>query len=144
MDDARVWVRGMAESDEAVLARHQAASTLEAARYRGRIEEGPVPEGPEVRLIAGIGGSELGSLVVHQRADDTWLIEHLFVVEEGREIGVGDALVRECINEVIARGGRRILARALPGDRSMKNLFERHGLVAQMIVVGRTLTDSAT
>ena len=30
-------------------------------------------------------------------------------------------------------------AHALPGDRAMKNLFERHGLVAQTIVVGKSL-----
>ena len=28
---------------------------------------------------------------------------------------------------------------ALPGDRAMKNLFERHGLVAQTIIVGKKL-----
>jgi hypothetical protein len=38
-----------------------------------------------------------------------------------------------------AAGVRRVGGSALPGDRATKNLFERNGLVARLILVERGL-----
>jgi hypothetical protein len=48
-------------------------------------------------------------------------------------------MMETAIAEVTRREGQRLHAATLPGDRSTKNLFERHGLVAQMITVGKVL-----
>jgi hypothetical protein len=37
------------------------------------------------------------------------------------------------------RNAAWVQSSAMPGDRAMKNLFERHGLVAQTIIVGKKL-----
>jgi len=66
-------------------------------------------------------------------------IHHVFVVPDAREIGLGDALVLHLLDELRGLGVSHVSAHALPGDRAMKNLFERHGLVAQTIVVGKSL-----
>jgi hypothetical protein len=48
-------------------------------------------------------------------------------------------LIQALISDLPSRGVKEIEAQALPGDRGMKNLFERHGLIAQTIIVGKSL-----
>jgi hypothetical protein len=44
-----------------------------------------------------------------------------------------------CLRELQHKNVSWVQSSALPGDRAMKNLFERHGLVAQTIIVGKKL-----
>jgi GNAT superfamily N-acetyltransferase len=81
----------------------------------------------------------MASLSASGSKDSSVFIHHVFVMPEAREIGLGDALILHLIEELRSLGVAHVSAHALPGDRAMKNLFERHGLVAQTIVVGKSL-----
>lgn len=96
-----------------------------------------MPLNSKLRLVAGIGESVMGSLGASIDEDNQWTIDYVFVDSECRNIGIGDALVLECLRELSERNATWVQSHALPGDRATKNLFERHGLVAQTIVVGK-------
>jgi GNAT superfamily N-acetyltransferase len=81
----------------------------------------------------------MASLSASGSKDTSVFIHHVFVVPDAREIGLGDALILHLLDELHGLGVSHVSAHALPGDRAMKNLFERHGLVAQTIVVGKSL-----
>jgi GNAT superfamily N-acetyltransferase len=67
------------------------------------------------------------------------LIKQVFVDSSARQLGLGAMLVEHC--EKIAReSGCTVLeGLALPGDRDMKNLFERATMSAQLLIVGKNL-----
>ncbi|MFM9138811.1 MAG: GNAT family N-acetyltransferase, partial [Actinomycetota bacterium] len=71
--------------------------------------------------------------------DAELMIEVLYVVPEARGLGLGEAVVRRAVEEARGRGCGSIAGRALPGDRETKNVFERTGLVSQVITVGKVL-----
>ena len=81
----------------------------------------------------------MGSLVSTPNETNTWAIEFVYVDAACREIGIGDALVIAGLQELVQRKATWVQSSAMPGDRAMKNLFERHGLVAQTIIVGKKL-----
>ena len=66
-------------------------------------------------------------------------VVRVYVTAKARRIGVGDALINGARTTAKSRGCSRIDALALPGDRDTKNLFERNGLTARMIVASRPL-----
>jgi GNAT superfamily N-acetyltransferase len=83
--------------------------------------------------------------ILHVRLD-TWrdatavaVVHHLFVEPDAREVGVGEALLDGAIDWARSHGCLAIESLALPGDRALKNMFERFGLVARAIVVHRAL-----
>jgi GNAT superfamily N-acetyltransferase len=63
----------------------------------------------------------------------------LYVEPDGREVGVGSALLDEAIAWATAHGCRGIDATVLPGNREGKNFFEMHGMVARAIRVHRAV-----
>jgi len=67
------------------------------------------------------------------------LIKQVFVDLSARQLGLGAMLIEHC--EKIAReSGCTVLeGLALPGDRDMKNLFERASMSAQLLIVGKNL-----
>lgn len=67
------------------------------------------------------------------------VIRELYVEPEGRDVGVGEALMDRVLEWAEARDCGGIDSFALPGNRAMKNLFERYGLVARAILVHRPL-----
>jgi GNAT superfamily N-acetyltransferase len=81
----------------------------------------------------------MGSLVATTGNANDWSIDSVFVESASRDIGIGDALLLACIRELRELNATWLQSSALPGDRAMKNLFERHGLVAQTIIVGKKL-----
>jgi predicted GNAT family N-acyltransferase len=81
----------------------------------------------------------MGSLIATASSTTEWSINSVFVESASRDIGIGDALVFECLRELQLQNATWLQSSALPGDRAMKNLFERHGLVAQTIIVGKKL-----
>jgi ribosomal protein S18 acetylase RimI-like enzyme len=94
--------------------------------------------GVDLSYVAGFGSTVMASLTV--RIDSIVAsIQHVYVLPDSREVGLGDALIQTLLSEMRARGVKSIEAQALPGDRGMKNLFERHGLIAQTILVGKSL-----
>ncbi len=135
-----IVIREAVASDEARLALIRTAAEAEADRYRGRrLAPGPSSEG--FVLVGGVDDQVWGSLECSRVGPSTWSIDRVHVLEDARSIGIGDALVRRCTEEVLRRGGTELVSSAQPGDRSLKNLFERNAMVARTIVVGRVLSD---
>ncbi len=65
--------------------------------------------------------------------------ELVYVDEGARQVGVGEALVDALLDSARAAGASALEATALPGDRELKNLFERVGLVARALTVYKSL-----
>jgi len=63
----------------------------------------------------------------------------LYTAAEGRDVGVGEAMLSAAIAWGIANDAEGIDAYALPGSRETKNLFERMGLTARLLTVYRDL-----
>jgi GNAT superfamily N-acetyltransferase len=74
-------------------------------------------------------------------ADGTTLgvVDDLFVLPDGRGVGVGEAMMDLLLEFCATHGCTGIDAVALPGNRETKNFFETFGLVARAIVVHRDL-----
>ena len=83
---------------------------------------------------------EVKGLVAWTIAERMLTIEVLYVDPESRGVGIGEGLVLAAMEHARSAGLERIAGRALPGDRETKNVYERTGLVSQVILVGRTLT----
>lgn len=66
-------------------------------------------------------------------------IRFLYVEPEARELAVGEVLVDAVLDAARAAGAFAVESTALPGDRELKNLFERFGLVARAITVHKAL-----
>ena len=64
-------------------------------------------------------------------------VERVYVRDQARELGFGDALVAAAMREAEAERCQYFEAVALPGDRETKNLYERAGITARSIVVSR-------
>ena len=124
-----------------MLRRHDAAVEIEAARYRGEkwVAPATMPDVDSISFVAGVGSTVFGSLLATTNDGRVWWIRRIHVEEDAREVGLGDAMMRALVSTVSERGGTRINSSAQPGDRSLKNLFERHGLVARTILVGKEL-----
>lgn len=90
--------------------------------------------------VAGIDGAVLGVGAAQiTRPRNSSRVQLLWVDEGAREVGLGESLLDQLVQRCRSAGATRIEAVALPGDRDTKNLFERAGLVARLIVVGRRL-----
>ena len=55
------------------------------------------------------------------------------------ELGFGDALVAAAMDWGRAVGAELVEAETLPGDRNLKNLYERAGVTARLITVSKPL-----
>jgi ribosomal protein S18 acetylase RimI-like enzyme len=134
----QVFVRLASSHDAEKIAEHALASREESSRYRGQI---PVTEHPHLvlELVAGVDSVVLASLQVSASDTSAAHIIHVYVEESAREVGLGDSIMRECVTRLGQMGYSYVSAMAQPGDRQLKNLFERHGLVAQTIIVGKNL-----
>jgi len=137
--DSTIFVRPATADDAAVLLTHRDLSRQEATQYRGSVLAPSIDKATGFTFVAGVGSTVMGSLVSTPHATDSWSIEFVFVDGSCREIGIGDALVMACLRELTKRNVSWVQSSAMPGDRAMKNLFERHGLVAQTIIVGKKL-----
>lgn len=138
-----IFFRPATVADEALIDRHITSSRVEASSYRGSTTDDRLV-GDELAFVAGMSDVVLGSVIAVRTADGSARIRHLFVEPDAREVGIGDRLVGGLLQELRRVGCHWVGGVALPGDRHTKNLFERHGLVAQSIIVGRKLSDSST
>jgi GNAT superfamily N-acetyltransferase len=66
-------------------------------------------------------------------------IDQVYVAVEARELGFGDALVAAAMDWAREQGAELIEAETLPGDRNLKNLYERAGVTARLITVSKRL-----
>ena len=92
---------------------------------------------PNVRPAVS-GDVVVGYLVSHH-AGQVAFIDDVYVTPDAREVGFGDALVAAAMAAGRAAGCGLIEGEALPGDRHVKNLYERAGITARLIVVSKAL-----
>jgi GNAT superfamily N-acetyltransferase len=96
-----------------------------------------------VATIPADDGSEVvvGFLVAHLAADPMPLarIDQVYVAGGARELGFGDALVAAAMAWAKEQRAELIEAETLPGDRNLKNLYERAGVTARLITVSKRL-----
>lgn len=67
------------------------------------------------------------------------MLEELFVEQEARGVGVGEALVTAAMAWLGDRGCVGVDTCTLPGDRSTKNFLEQAGFRARLLVMHRAL-----
>ena len=136
-----IRVRGAETGDEETVQFLLAEAQHEQAKYRGHI--GSLVPG-EHTAVALVGESVVGMIQYMLEPKNAALVTCVHVLSQARDIGVGDALLLHVLDELKARDVAWVSAHAQPGDRALKNLFERHGLVAQSILVGKSLSDPST
>lgn len=94
-------------------------------------------------LIAMYEGVAFGYATAHVEhlRDSTSLcvVEEIYVEQEARGVGLGEALMNEVIAWAWEHDCAGIDAFVLPGNRAAKNFFESSGLVARAILVHRSL-----
>ena len=90
-------------------------------------------------LVAHIDEVVVGYLVATLGSDHVVRIDQVWVTPDARELGFGDALLEAAIGRARAAGATAVEGEALPGDRHTKNLYERAGIVARLIVTYRAL-----
>lgn len=66
-------------------------------------------------------------------------IVDVYVTPDARELGFGDELLAAARVTVREAGATTLDAEALPGDRDIKNLYERAGIKARLIIVSTLL-----
>lgn len=67
------------------------------------------------------------------------VVNHIYVDPRGRQIGIGAGLISEIARIAKSRGCTTLDALALPGDRKMKNLYERVGMPARLLIASKNL-----
>ena len=85
-----------------------------------------------------------GQIVGYAKGDinsesECCVVNHIFVDRMARQIGIGAGLISEIARIAKSRGCTTLDALALPGDRKMKNLYERVGMPARLLIASRTL-----
>lgn len=138
---SELFARVAIDADGATIEELARRACVEQGRHRGSWVRpaGVDPEGDSVTLVAGYGSTVFGAVRARRGLEGTWGVELLHVEEDARGVGIGDLLVLRLMSELSSLGARSLVAAAQPGDRALKNLFERHGLVARTILVGRDL-----
>jgi GNAT superfamily N-acetyltransferase len=96
------------------------------------------------RVVVGtIDDFVIGYAAVHLEVlnDDSTLgvIDDIFVEEEAREVGVGEAMMADLVAWCESEGCSGMDAMALPGHRSAKNFFEESGFTARKLVMHHRL-----
>jgi GNAT superfamily N-acetyltransferase len=71
--------------------------------------------------------------------DDVARVRQVFVRPEARGLGFGDDLLGAAMEHARLSGCAAIETEALPGDRDTKNLYERAGITARLLVLRRNL-----
>ncbi len=66
-------------------------------------------------------------------------IDQVFVEPDARELGFGDEMLAAAMEWGRQHGAELIEGHALPGDRNIKNLYERAAITARLITVSRRL-----
>ncbi len=84
-------------------------------------------------------GDVLAGYLVLDIDGDVARVDQVWVTEQARELGFGDALMASAVDAARTGGARVIEGWALPGDRLTKNLYERAGIVARLIVTSKEL-----
>lgn len=90
------------------------------------VDDAEVPVG---YLVAGLADDPMR--IVH--------VDQVWVDPDARELGFGDEMLAAAIAWGRDRGAELVEGHALPGDRNIKNLYERAHVTARLITVSRRL-----
>lgn len=63
------------------------------------------------------------------------VVRLIYTVHEARGVGIGDAMIRDVLEEFRSRGHTLFDARVSPGHRHAKNFFESNGFSARLIIM---------
>ena len=77
--------------------------------------------------------------LVSRLAGEVARIVDVFVHPDAREVGFGDEMLAVAREAARLAGARLLEGEALPGDRETKNLYERAGIKARLIIVSTPL-----
>ena len=72
-------------------------------------------------------------------SDSVAMVRRVYVDNRARDLGAGATLIDELRDRARSQGCNRIDAYALPGDRLTKNLFERAGMKARLLIASSDL-----
>ena len=72
-------------------------------------------------------------------SDSVAMVRRVYVSVKARDLGAGATLIDELRAYARLKGCTRIDAYALPGDRLTKNLFERAGMKARLLIASSDL-----
>ena len=124
------------EARAALVGRRGGDRWLETHAAKGdHWEDAVAADGVEVAVI----GDIVVGYLVSRHAEHVAFIDDVYITPEAREVGFGDALVAAAMEAGRAAGCAAIEGEALPGDRDVKNLYERAGITARLIVVSKAL-----
>lgn len=86
-------------------------------------------------------GLALGRLETLRDGATICEITEIFVLEDARGVGVGEAMLDTAMDWARGKGCFRIESSVLPGNRAGKNFFERAAMVTRMLRVSTSLED---
>lgn len=157
-----VAVRNSVPDDAAILSRLAGLAHAELVHERGAAlwfqREGRRydPTAPEFVVRADIGervilgtindvvvGFAVGHLATLHDSRTLGVITELYVELEGREIGVGDALIAELVESFRSVGAVGVDSWALPGARLTKNFYEAHHFTARALTLHHRFVDQS-
>lgn len=132
-DEARGHLAGQRGGPE-WLAEHPMAdeSLFDPPAGAGRLAVATIDE-----VVVGWCRTELGA------GAGSAVVEWIYVTPGARGLGLGEELLDDAIAAARSAGAARIESSALPGDRETKNMFERFGMKARLLIVGKSLADEA-
>ena len=132
-------IREALAADESVIGELDELARTEGTRHRGAShlhdslggfgERWSARETTLRYTVASIHAEVVGFTTV--RLGERPVLEQVFVHASARGLGVGAALLRDAVHRY---GADHLDALSLPGDRLTKNLYERAGLKARLIV----------
>ena len=109
---------------------------------------GQMADGKSRVVVGTIDGAAMGFAIgIIDTLDDGSLlgvVTDLFVEEQAREVGIGEAMLDDLTAFFAEHGCIGIDAIALPGDRSTKNFFEEQGFKARLLQMHHTLEDDGS
>ncbi len=132
MRDPVAVVRFATDADQPVIDGLLASHT---ANHRGSDDLAVLVDSPDGRwLVAEVEGETVGAAKVALGRLPRPTVLCVVVHRDARALGIGAALLDEIRRSARTEGHDRIDAAALPGDRDTKNLYERAGLTARLII----------
>lgn len=84
-------------------------------------------------------GYAVGRTEVIRDGSRLGIISDLYVEEDARSVGVGEAMMDQLLEWFRAEGCAGVDATALPGNRATKNFFEESGFTARLLVMHHRL-----
>jgi ribosomal protein S18 acetylase RimI-like enzyme len=94
---------------------------------------------PHNMVIVVESSGEICGFAQMEISETVAMIRRVFVSPNARELGAGATLIDELRSRAKLQRCTRIDAYALPGDRLTKNLFERAGMKARLLIASSDL-----